>query len=262
MGLHRLGTSIARFIAGNFGAFAFAAAAISDPLHWLKAGGVVSDLWHWDVSQEVRQALFAGCAFAWMFVWYHRQRIEFEENKTPTPNMPLHCVARYIARDSIWAANYPSQNDDRWVIEVDGELMSKLTMGHVYAFGAYRPDNHAGYSPVKDIPFAFLEKAEWNSHHLVTTSPPTHMWRSVTNGGGVYKNVMLDRDQVERAWPKRSWWQKLHKRSPIERINKNTRPHSYDAIFEKQDQNYKLIMSGKYPDASFDVSFEEASHAV
>lgn len=51
---------------------------------------------------------------------------------------------------------------------------------------------------------------------MVTADPPTHMSRN-GNAGGLYRNVMLNRRQVEQAWPRKILWGRLRKKSSAQR---------------------------------------------
>lgn len=94
-------TSAVAFTRGAYGAIILAVAAISDPLRWPKAFGLMSDVYTWPIEIWARQLIFATLAFAWMFVWFHRRRTAFEESQPPQPNMPLYAACRWITRDSI-----------------------------------------------------------------------------------------------------------------------------------------------------------------
>ena len=224
-----------------------------DPLIWLHERGIIPAYFLAHVTDVQRQIVFAVALIILMFVWFHNQRVVFEDKKPATPDMPLHEAARYIARDSVWAASRSPATDDRWVIDVDRELMSKLTMGHVWGFGRYKPDHRPAHNSVDTIPFDFFQTAEWYSYHLVTDDPPTQMWRH-GKGGGIYWNVMLNRQQVEAAWPRRSLVAGLFGRSPVERLG-------YAPVFAKQDANYKRLLDGSNPLSAFDEIFGNKGHA-
>lgn len=237
--MRRFVSSLFDFTKALFVPAASFAAAIDDPLRWLKGAGLVSGDLDWIFPDYWRQIGLVTFGFVWLFIWYYRQRIAFEDRKPAVPDMPLHEAARHIARDSVWAANYPAQLDDQWITRVDQELMSKLMMGHVRAFGIYKPDGDVSVMGTKEIPLGFFDHAEWYSSHLCTQEPPSHMWRSSQHGGGVYRRVKLNRRQVEDAWPHRSLLQRLRRRSPVERIG-------YDATFRQQDEHYRQLEAGTH----------------
>lgn len=241
--MQRFAISAYNFCSGLCGPIAAGVAAISDPLHWLKAVGVVSDDTVWLIPLWARQSILLAFGFIWLLIWYHKQRINFEDGRPPVPDMPLHQVARHIARDSNWAADY-KWPDDEWVIRVDRELMSKLLLGHIQAFGSYRPDNHAFAGPEREIELDFLKGAEWHAHDMVSKSPPSTIFRPIMSGGGEFKNVMFDQRQVERVWPKKNFWQRMRGQSPIDRISRSA-GNGYDDIFKEQDQNHSKL-TGQY----------------
>jgi hypothetical protein len=151
------------------------------------------------------------------------------EQGTLNPDMPLHIACRWIARDSVWAETYSPVHDSQWVVEVDSELMSKVLMGRIELFGRRREVSQSK-GPMQHITPNDKSLVQWDSHKLVTTEPPTHMWIA---GGTVYYTVMLDSCQVKRVWPRKSLWSRIRRRSPIERIG------DYSAIFAKQDSYYR-----------------------
>lgn len=79
---------------------------------------------------------------------------------------------------------------------------------------------------------AFKSEAQWNSHHLVTDTPPTHMWKE---GGESYYDVHLDGARVKELWPRRGLWARLSGRSPVERIG----GRDYGGMFPAQDTYYR-----------------------
>lgn len=210
------------------------AAAVSDPLHWLNAVGITQGSPDWVYPAIWRQSICFALCLLWLLGWYHRQRVAFDERQTATPDIPLYKVCQYIARDSNWAASYKARDDD-WVGKVDSELQSKLLLGAVCAFGIYRPDHGPTQSAHNIIPRDVFEYAKWKSQDLVSENPPTHFWRDSGRGGGIWANVMLNRAQVETAWPRRSLLKKMTRQSPVERID----GLEYRRIFAEQDKHYK-----------------------
>jgi len=214
-----------------WGALALAGLAFFDPIKALQDLGLMSSAWVWDIGPEQRRAILLALMFVWMLGWYHRKRIAFEDRQPVTGDMPLHLVARYIARDSKWAADYAWPDDD-WVTHLNQELMSKLRRGQVQALG--RMNGRAE----EDISRDFLRDAEWHSFALILGEhPPDKLYRLSRHGGGTYENVMFNRHQVERTWPKRSFHHRLKGKSPIDRINRSGED-GYSAIFAKQDRAY------------------------
>ena len=245
------GSYVADFIFSVWGALTFAALSFIDVVAALRDINVNVPVL-WVITPDERRLIFLALAFLWMFVWYVRVRSKYDNAKLPAPDMPLHEAARYLARDSGWAARYPCKLDDDWITRVNQELMSKLNMKHVYAFGIYKADGKASESGAKEIPFEFFPHAKWYSCHLCTDDPPSHMWRDSEHGGGVFRRVKLNKGQVEKAWPRRSAWQRFRRKSPVERIN-------YDEIFRNQDESYQRLENGDSHLNVFDEMFEKGS---
>ena len=254
-------SAITAFGKGMLPALALAIAAITDPLRWPQALGLMEDF-SWSINPWARQTIFATAAFVWMLGWYIKQHAAFEQSRPPMPNMPLHTAARYIARDSAWAASQPASLDSHWVEQVDRELVSKLLMGRLQAFGRFKPERDIAHNATDFIPSDFFKYAEWRCWDLVTPDPPTHVWRKDERGGGLYWNVMLDRDEVRRIWPKRSLWASFLKRSPVERLSAGVKGEGYEEIFQQQDMNYKRLIEGANPLSAFDEVFAEGSNAT
>lgn len=166
-------------------------------------------------------------------LWFSgRDRPNGNASRTPNPDMPLHAALRWIARDSVWAENYPIARDDEWVRRVDQEFRSKWKIGRIEIFGC-RGDINA---PIEHLVPAMKDTGEYLAHNLVSDEPPTHMWSDTfrdSNGRViVYYRVHLDSRDIKKIWPKRSFWSKIRRKSPIERIG------GYEEIFRKQDEYY------------------------
>ena len=147
--------------------------------------------------------------------------------------MPLHQVCRYVARDSIWAANFPPTKDQNWVSEVYREILSKWQFGRFEMMG-----NHENFDGITQVVVPAMKgSTEFNAHWLVSDEPPTHVWshkhRTSEGQTTVYYRVHMDRKYIERTWPKRSLLSRILRRSPIERIG------GYKDIFQKQDAYYR-----------------------
>lgn len=211
--------------------FAAFAAAIQDPLRWLKQAGFVTETTNWIVSPAWRQFGLLVFAFAWLAVWYHRQRTKFEERQPPEPNMPLHQVCRWIARDSVWASQY-AWPDDQWPLRVQAELFSRWQMGHIEMMGIER----TGTGATNYLPPAMKGSSEFEAHKLVLSEPPHDVWsEQVLSQDGiprVFYEVRLDQRDVLAVWPKKSVLDRLRGKSPIERLG------DYGDIFRQQDEWY------------------------
>lgn len=224
------------FIIGAWGALGLAALSFVDPLKALEAIGVDLNL-EWSITPDQRRAIFLALAFVWMFVWFSRARHRFEiASFQPSPNMPFHMACRWIARDSVWAANFDPADDGRWVSLVYNEFMSKMMMGRFQLFGERRPPN-GSVQPLSHMVSAFKEVAAWDASKLATSEPPSHMWATVS-GGEVYYQVMVDKAEIMKVWPRKSLFSRLKRRSPVERFG----GYDYGGKFAEQDLAYN---SGK-----------------
>jgi hypothetical protein len=58
------------------------------------------------------------------------------------------------------------------------------------------------------------DRLEWDFHLLLGEEPPTTMF---VPGSIVYATVQLDKQQVQRVWPRKSLWAQLTRQSPVER---------------------------------------------
>lgn len=185
----------------------------------------------YNVSAGLFWGVLAALVVWTSFLTYHdlRKRVC---NHSPEPGIPLYLACRWIARDSVWAANYNPALDESWVDRVDSELMSKVMMGRVELFGERYKRGSGARGPMQHIAPAFKEVAQWDSAKLVTEVPPTHMW---AKGGDIYYGVMIDEKQLKRVWPRKSIWDRIIGRSPVERVG----GYSYGGIFDKQDQLYR-----------------------
>lgn len=224
--------SAVAFVRGAYGAIILAAAAISDPLQWPKAFGLMSGVYTWPMEVWERQLLFAALAFLWLFVWFHQKRVAFEDRRPPDPNMPLHHVLRWIARDSVWASKY-RWPEEEWVQRVAAELLSKWYLGRFEMMGVERsgPSGAINY-----LPPAMKGSTEFEVHKLCTSEPPFHMWSLEAKGSdGMprrFFQVRLDRREVTEVWPRRSLLNRLRRNSPVERTG------DYKEIFRQQDEWY------------------------
>ena len=221
------------FAVAMWGAITLAAISFVDPLDALKGLGMNLG-YHWTITPDQRRALFLALAFAWMFVWYYRNRVRYEASKPSEPTIPLYLACRWIARDSVWAARLNPANDDHWAAMVDEAIMAKVMQGRIELFGKRRRNGAAVAEPMQHVAPAFKSEAQWDCSNLVTDNPPTHMWQA---GGDVYLDVHLDFERVKAVWPRKRVLDRLLKRSPIERIG----GWDYGGKFEKQDANYKKM---------------------
>ena len=190
--------------------------------------GAVDPETQWILGEAAMRGIFLAVAFGWMFWWFHSQRERYEENH-PEPNMPFYQACRWIALHSTWAENYNSVHDDNWVANVDDEIMAKIATGRIQLFGKGARNKVINAGAMQPIPDDFTPTAQWESSKLVSDQPPVHMWQSPADGGRVFYNIMVDKRQIQRVWPKRSLLAKILRRSPLERIG------NYKPIFEAQD---------------------------
>lgn len=193
-------------------------------------------------------AVFVGITIA--FLLWHRLRVA-PADEGGGAYMPLHRAVRWLVQHSIWAAAYPPALDDQWVQQADTEFQSTLSTGRLKAWGIFKPHLQDAEAALSEIPADFWRHAQWNSHHMVTGEPPTHIWRDSAHGGGAYRRVVLLSDDVRTVWPRRSRLAAVLRRSPTERIDRT----GYGDIWRRQDAYYdKLRRRPAY--GAFDALFE------
>lgn len=208
-----------------------AAAAITDPLNAAKMIGLVDLETQWVLGELAMRYLFLAAAVIWAFAWYHGVNKRMERGASE-PNMPLHQALRWIARDSVWASKY-HWSDDEWPQRVAAELFSKWQLGLFEMMGVEKtgPSGAMSY-----LPPSMKGSSEFETHKLCTPEPPTHIWDWVNVASDKlprrFFQVRLDRADVTRVWPRRSWLARMRHKSPIERIG------DYAEIFRKQDEWY------------------------
>ena len=249
------------FLKGASVAIAAAAAAVTDPLKWLQAFGLMTDQ-QWIIEPWARQAIFAGIAFLWMFIWYHRQRVAFEERQPAKADMPLHRALHYLAKDSRWAASYHYEDND-WPSKVGDEFMSKFRQGQLQTWGKHKTPMQARDRVEDSIPASFAKGAMARWDLLVTSVPPHHFFKPGQPGEGSWSNVRLCRAQVEAVWPSRSFLSKLLRRSPVERIDRYPVRFwlgGYRNKWAQQNRFYRDLEAGILTQSAVDDAFSEAAN--
>lgn len=221
-------TSAIGFARGLGGAIISAFAAITDPLGIAKMMGLVDPTTHWTLGETAMRGVFLAVAVIWAFHWYHSVQKQLERG-VREPDMPLHEACRWIARDSVWAANY-RWPDDQWAERVHAELFSKWQLGQLEIMGVDR-DGNGG---TNFLPPAMKGNANFEAHKLVMKEAPHHIWTDAAEGGSsrCFYSVHFDRREVVAVWPKRGIFDRLRGNSPVERIG------DYAPIFRKQDEQY------------------------
>jgi hypothetical protein len=219
------------FLRGAGGAIAATAAAVSDPLKWAQAFGFMTDQ-HWIIPVEVRQAIFAGIAFLWMFIWYHRAQVRFDEKNPVFHPVPLHQAARYIVGASLWGVRYRG-DEGEWVSRLTQEMQAAFSSGEVRTRG-YRRSNNSVHPGISDIPPDFWELALWDAAKLVTDEP-VHI---VAGKNAIYVLVAVDGDQMRRKWPP-SARRLLWRSTPLKRIG------DYRPKWAQQDSAYADRAAGR-----------------
>ena len=175
--------------------------------------------------------------------------------------LPLYRAVRWIAADSVWAAEYPAERDHNWVSQVDIEFQSALSTGRLRAWGFYKPYLGDSDSGLSEIPLDYWRKAQWNSHQMVHQEPPTHVWRNSGDGGGQYRRVVVDGAEVRRLWPRRSMWAIWTGRSPIDRISKKAGGGGYKDIWRRQDEYYDRLRH-RSPFGVMDSMFDSSTPSI
>lgn len=224
-------TSAVGFLRGAWGAIISAFAAVTDPLGIAKVTGLVDPQTEWALGDTAMRSIFVAVAVVWAFVWYHRVQNKLDGGHRE-PNMPLHLACRWIARDSVWASRY-RWPDDEWVQRVAREFFSQWHLGRFEMLGINKDSVGAAFSY---LPPVMKDGSEFEAHKLCGPEPPTYIWNWVDptrkEKPRCFYQVRLDRDEVMRVWPRRSFLDRLRRNSPVERIG------DYTDIFAQQDAWY------------------------
>ena len=190
--------------------------------------------------------VLAAVFITWLvaLIWSGHKLANVKAEFEVVPDTPLHMAIRYLARDSLWAADFPPTDDGKWIIRADRELISALRLGRISAFGEHWPERATRQTHLNQIPKDFFDYAQWHSDRLVTENAPSHMWRNSEHGGGQYLYVRFSLAELQRAWPRRSLWQKMQRKSPFERWLKSSGGLGKKVI-EDQDAIYAAIIADR-----------------
>lgn len=210
------------------------AAMIEDPVRWPRALGanypdpawLIPDQWRWTICFVV--------IVAWFFLWFHRSRLKFEASRPAKGDMHVHKAAQYIAQHSAWAATLSPDSDDDWPSAVSVQLLSALGSGRIEAWGRLKEPGEYYQAATLPIPIEDLKKAKWNCALFSLSEPLMKM----TCGRRSYARVMLNKEQVEVEWPRRSFRKILGHWSPIDRMSLGVDGGGYRSLFALQDKNY------------------------
>ncbi|MDT9600088.1 hypothetical protein [Sphingosinicella rhizophila] len=238
--MFRVAQSAWDFSKGLSGAIGLAIAAVSDPLRWFQALGFMTNI-RWSIEPWMRQSIFAGLAFLWLFVWYHKTRTKFEDQQPKLPNMPIHKAARWVAQHSAWAASLPANADDRWVDLVGEEMVFRLGLGRLNSWSYQKYREQIPSKGPYDMNFREWALGDFNWYKLVLSEPP----HSFCHANVLHRRVMLNEEEVKREWPRRSLWQRLTGKSPIDRLNARARLNGvggYDEVWREQDEAYNAYL--------------------
>ena len=225
----------------SLGGIAVAAAQV-----WPEAKTAVGKLFATGIVMLTAPSTWCALAVlivAWLalFIWTGHKMAGSKGWQEPVPDTPLHHAIRYIARDTAWAAAYPSEADGRWIIRADTELISALRGGRLTAFGEHWPAKGQRQRHSSQIPQDYFAYVQWHSERMVTKNAPTHFWRDAEHGGGMYLWVRLSRDQLEAVWRRRSLLHRLARRSPFERWLRESGSLGAECIRE-QDYIYRQLL--------------------
>lgn len=224
----------AQFTKETFGALASAVAAVSDPLIWAKALGVVSQETDWLLGPEVMRAIFAGFAFLWMFVWFHQKRTKYEAS-LPGRRIWLHQALWYLAVDSKWAETFKMSPED-WEKRVVQELHERLSYGDIDAWGIHRFVSGASDNNRSPIVPEFWKVAEAHDWKIFDEhNPYTWVYARIERRSRSYTKIKVDEAKLRALYPPRGWLSKLLRRTPTDAL-----PAHRD-IRVRQDQNLGLV---------------------
>ena len=193
------------------------AAAVSDPLHWLNALGITTGSPDWVYPPIWRQSICFALCLIWLFFWYHRQRIAFEDRQPDRPSMSLPMLIRYLGWKSQWAANRSRSNDDDWIKDILIEIRRALLRKELNGYGICerRHDGLRDKGSSK-IPLEFWQEAEFDPLAAYDVSCEVVVGATAMNFP-FYSAVRFDPEKVGLVWPSRNLWAAFRKKSPAER---------------------------------------------
>ncbi len=208
-------TSLRLFVVRAWVLVALAVAFVVNPVRvaqlmgWLKPGYAPP------LSPLQFQLLLGAVLLGALFIWFHRQRVAFELARPADPTVMFTDLLRYLARSSRWAAK--DSRDDDWVKRLDREVLDKLAIGAVTAFGRkYTPNGEREFA-LSPIPAEFWRTASLWGFEVMNERSTQQTVHSVKPGGPAYTEIFFDRRQLQQVWLPRSWWAALIRQSPAER---------------------------------------------
>lgn len=171
----------------------------------------------WIFSPEWRQALFLALGLVWLLVWYHRQRVAFEDKQPDNPTMSFPALIRYVGHKSLWAARRQKEKDGDWIKDIFSEIRRALVMEELSGYGICerRPDGSRDLGPSK-IPVSFWQNADFDPDAAYRISHEDIAEQTKLNFA-VYSSVRFDPEKVKRVWPRRGPLSAGLRRSPAER---------------------------------------------
>jgi hypothetical protein len=182
---------------------------VAQLMGWLKPGYTLP------LSPLQFQLLLGAVVLVSLFIWFHRQRVAFELARPADPKVMFTDMLRYLARSSRWAAK--DSRDDKWVKRLNREVLDKLAIGAVTAFGRkYTPNGEREFA-LSPIPTEFWRTASLWGFEIMNERSNQQTVHSVKPSGPAYTEIYFDRGQLRQVWPPRSWWCALIRQSPAER---------------------------------------------
>ena len=208
-------TSLRLFIVRAWIIGVLAVGVVVNPVRLLQFMGWLKPGYSLPLSPLQFQMLFAVLLLVALFIWFHRQRVAFELVRPADPKVMFTDMLRYLARSSRWASK--DSRDDDWVKRLDREVVDKLAIGSVTAYGRkYSPNGEREFA-LSAIPVEFWRTASLWGFEIMNERSTQQTVHSVKAGGPAYTEIFFDRAQLRQVWPPRSWLAAIARRSPAER---------------------------------------------
>jgi hypothetical protein len=231
--------SLRLFVVRAWVLVALAVACVVNPVRvaqlmgWLKPGYTLP------LSPLQFQLLLGAVLLVSLFIWFHRQRVAFELVRPADPQVMFTDMLRHLASRSRWAAK--DSRDDDWVKRLERDVLDKLSIGTITAYGRrYSPQGDREFA-MSPIPAEFWRTASLYVFDIMNERSTQQTVHSVKPGGPAYTEIFFDRGQLRQVWAPRSWWAALTRRSPAERRGN---VHDWRERDKKLDTQARAIRDG------------------
>jgi|SRR5579871_3505707 len=161
--------------------------------------------------------LLAACAALALIgislaVWPARLRLTSEGKAAGRERLWLYEALRYLSRDSVWAQRDAS--DSYWMARLEAEFVERLSLGDLVAHGRrYKPEVEQGPRPITQE--FWRNVVIFGIDSIMADNSTKHSLHG--RQGEAFTEIWLDRREVRRVWPRRTWLARLARQSPAER---------------------------------------------